>query len=244
MRSMLVMAMCVVLVLLGVAAVVKWGGLSIARSQLTARDGDAHDQWLALRTYAPIALVSGAGAGLLAAGAGGRIVMRVLAITSPDTAEGQLTEAEATIGDITFAGTLGLLGFTSLFLGVLTGVLYVLLCRWLPTGRLGGLIFGGLLLVLAGTRVEPLRAGNFDFNLVGPRWLAVLCFTGIILFHGMVVAAIAGRLSHARPLSTPWPASHTAGRRWSNAGQVALVVVVLIALPGFVRAILDILRLA
>ena len=139
---MLVIAMCVVLALLGVAAVVRWGGLSLARSQLTARDGGAHDQRLALRTYALIALVSGAGGGLLAAGAGGRIVMRVLTITSPNTAEGQLTEAEATIGDITFAGTLGLLGFTSLFLGVLTGVLYLLLCRWLPTGRLGGLIFG------------------------------------------------------------------------------------------------------
>jgi hypothetical protein len=241
---MLVIATCVVLLLLGVAAVVMWGGLSLARIQRPARDGGAHDLGLRFRRYALIGVVSGAGGGLLAAGAGGRIVMRVLAITSPDTADGQLTEAEATIGDITFAGTLALLGFTSLFLGVLTGALYLLLCSWLPTGRFGGLIFGGLLLVLAGTRVDPLRAGNFDFNLVGPRWLAVLGFTGIILFHGMVVAAIAARLSHARPLPTWQRASHTAGRRWSIAGQVALVVVVLIALPGFVRAILDILRLA
>ena len=241
---MLVIAMCVGLVLLGVAAVVKWGGLSIARSQLTARDGGAQDRRLRLGTYALIALVSGAGGGLLAAGAGGRIVMRVLAITSPDSADGQLTEAEAVIGDISFAGTLGLLGFTSLVLGVLTGALYLLLCRWLPAGRLGGLVFGGLLLVLAGTRIEPLRAGNFDFNLVGPRWLAVLSFVWIVLFHGMIVAAIAGRLSHTRPLPGLRPASDIAGKRWSIAGRMALVVVVLIAVPGFVRAILDILRLA
>lgn len=241
---MLVIATCVVLMLGGVAAVVLWGGLSLARSLGTALDNGAHDQGPGLRTYALMALVSGAGAGLLAAGAGGRLVMRVLAITSPDTAAGQLTEGGATIGEITFAGTLDFLGFAALFVGVPTGVLYLLLCRWLPTGRLGGVSFGGLLLVLAGTRVEPLRAGNFDFNLVGPRWLAVLCFTGIVLFHGMVVAAIAARLSHARPLPARRPASHTAGRRWSITGQVGLVVVVLVALPGFVRAILDILRLA
>ena len=34
-----------------------------------------------------------------------------------------------------------------------------------------------MLLVLAGSRIEPLRADNFDVNLVGPGWLAVLLFT-------------------------------------------------------------------
>jgi hypothetical protein len=45
--------------------------------------------------------------------------------------------------------------------------------RWLPAGWVGGLASGVLLLVVAGTRLEPLRRGNPDFDLVGPGWLSV-----------------------------------------------------------------------
>jgi hypothetical protein len=91
-----------------------------------------------------------------------------------------------------------------LFGGVLAGLLsaaaYLLLRRWLPAGRAGGLVFGALLLVVAGTRVDPLRDNNPDFSLVGPPWLAVAAFLALGLFHGMVVVALAGRYSRALPL--------------------------------------------
>jgi hypothetical protein len=75
----------------------------------------------------------------------------------------------------------------------------------LPAGRAGGLAFGALLLVVAGTRLEPLRGSNPDFNLVGPGWVSVAAFTVLVAFHGMLVAALAGRLSRAVPLLAARP---------------------------------------
>src|SRR6266704_1841060 len=81
----------------------------------------------------------------------------------------------------------------------------LLLRRWLPAGRAGGLAYGALLLVAAGTRLEPLRRGNPDFDLVGPGWVAVAAFAALVVFHGMLIAALAGRLSRAVPLLAARP---------------------------------------
>ena len=151
--------------------------------------------------------------------------------------------------------------------------------RWLPGGRLGGLTYGVLLLVLAGTRLEPLRADNPDFDIVGPGWLSVVVFTAVVIGHGMLVAALAGRFSRALPLlsrrrramlfHTPIlllvPAAGVllvvivvgliavlAGRarplveglRSDTAamgGRVILAALALLALPGFVSSVADIL---
>ena len=72
--------------------------------------------------------------------------------------------------------------------------------RWLPDGRLGGLAFGVLLLLVAATRLEPLRKDNPDFDLVGPSWLALLAFSAVVLAHGMLVAAFASRYASTLPL--------------------------------------------
>ena len=50
---------------------------------------------------------------------------------------------------------------------------------------------GVLLLVLAATRIEPLRSDSVDFLLLDPAWLAVLGFGVLALFQGMLVAALA-----------------------------------------------------
>src|SRR5215218_203891 len=75
----------------------------------------------------------------------------------------------------------------------------------LIAGRAGGLAFGALLLVVAGTRLEPLRRSNPDFDLVGPGWVSVAAFTVLVVFHGALVAALAGRLSRAVPLLAARP---------------------------------------
>ena len=149
--------------------------------------------------YVTVALVSGLGAGILAAGAGGRLVMRLLAVTAGPDAQGRITEANEVVGRITADGTLGFVVFNGLPIGLLSAALYLLLRRWLPAGRTGGLAVGVLLLLVAGTRIDPLRANNPDFSLVGPAWLAVAAFVALGLLHGMVVAALAGRYSRALP---------------------------------------------
>jgi hypothetical protein len=95
--------------------------------------------------------------------------------------------------------------FTGLFFGPVSAAGYLLVRRWLPAGRAAGLAYGGLLLVVAGTRVEPLRRGNPDFDLVGPGWVAVAAFATLVVFYGMLVAALAGRLSRAVPLLAARP---------------------------------------
>jgi hypothetical protein len=121
--------------------------------------------------------------------------MRLLAVTAGDQAQGQLTEAEEVVGRISTGGTIGFVVFTALFFGLATGIVYILVRRWLPAGRLGGLAFGALLLVLVGSRIEPLRADNPDFDLVGPSWVALAAFGALVVTHGMLVAALAARYS-------------------------------------------------
>jgi hypothetical protein len=58
--------------------------------------------------------------------------------------------------------------YTGLFFGLASGLVFLLVHRWLPAGWVGGLAYGVLLLVVAGTRLEPLGRDNPDFDLVGP----------------------------------------------------------------------------
>jgi len=178
-------------------------------------------------SYIGASLAAGVAAGVLAAGAGGRLVMRVLAVTSPD-AHGSLTEAGEKIGEITLGGTLGFIFFTGVPAGFLSGALYALVAPVLPRGRAGGVVLGVLLLVLAATRIEPLRSDSVDFLLLDPAWLAVLGFSVLALFQGMLVAALA-------------PAPPAVGSRVLRLGRIAVAVVTLAALPGFLSAVDELL---
>jgi hypothetical protein len=202
-----VIVVCVLVVLAGLVAVVRWGGLTVepphAPAAEAAAPGEPPPVEQVVRRYlwdVNLAMAAGIGAGVVAAGAGGRLVMRLLAVTAGDDAQGRVTEADQVVGQITAGGTVGFIVFTALFFGAATGGGYLLVRRWLPAGRAGGLAYGALLLVLAGTRLEPLRQGNLDFDLVGPGWVSVVAFTALVLFHGMLVAALAGRVSRAVPL--------------------------------------------
>lgn len=234
---MWVMVVCIVLVLAGLVAVVRWGGLAV---ELPPAPGpgptyptDPPPVGLVVRRYlwyVAVAMASGATAGILAAGAGGRLVMRLLAVTAGADAQGRITEAEEIVGRITVDGTLGFVVFTGLFLGLPSATGYLLVRRWLPGGRAAGLVYGALLLVLAGTRLEPLRRGNPDFDLVGPGWVSVIAFSALVLLHGALVAAMAGRLSRAVPLLTAQPRT-----------IAAYVPLLLLALPGPLVAVVLIL---
>lgn len=120
-------------------------------------------------------------------------------MTSPDSAQGRLTETQANVGFPTLEGSLALFFFAGLPAGYLIAILYVVLHRWLPAGRLAGPLLGILLLIWLGALLDPLRADNIDFNIVGPGWLAVALFTGLSILS--VAAAAAGWWSERLP---PW----------------------------------------
>ena len=205
-----VIVLCIVMVAAGLLAIARWGAMAVQPPPTPAGYEPGPDGrppvGLVVRRYLwylTLAVSAGAGAGLLAAGAGGRLVMRLLAVTAGPGAQGRITEADQVVGRISVDGTLGFIIFTGLLFGAASGAAYLLLRRWLPAGRAGGAAFGALLLVLAGARLEPLRPGNPDFDLVGPGWVSVVAFAALVLFHGMLVAALAGRLSRSIPLLAP-----------------------------------------
>src|SRR6266704_1545151 len=142
--AMWVIVVCIALVFVGLVAVVRWGGLAVEPPPTPAQDAPGPTGTppvsLVVRRYLwylAVAAVSGAAAGILAAGAGGRLVMRLLAVTAGADAQGRITEAEEVVGRITVDGTLGFVVFTGLFFGTVSGAAYLLLRRWLPAGRAG-----------------------------------------------------------------------------------------------------------
>jgi hypothetical protein len=220
-----VVVVCAVLMALGAVAAARWGHLAVT-APWTAVPGSAPPDLKASAQrflwYLDLVVVSGLASGFVAAGAGGRLVMRLLAVTAGDQAQGRITEAEEVVGRITVGGTIGFIIFVGLFGGLVIGGLYMLLRRWFPPARLGAMAFGAFLLLVFATRIEPLRADNPDFGLVGPGWLALVTFSALALFHALVLAAIAGRLSPSLPLLS---------RRWRTVAAYLPLLLLLFTGP-------------
>lgn len=152
--------------------------------------------------YAALALTGGVIAGVLVIGAGGRLAMRLLAVTAGDGAQGQLTEADEIVGRISVDGTIGFILFNGIFGGIVFSWPYLIMRRFLPPGPLGGAAFGLGLLVVLGTTIDPLRPENPDFDIVGPGWVAVVAFSALAVAFGVALSAVMARLSQWLPLVT------------------------------------------
>jgi hypothetical protein len=219
-----------VLLVVGIVLTIWWGGTTYEPWEPAGSDDPDHRPSLtssALRYLrgVGVALVGGFWAGLLVTGPAIRLIMRLLAATAGDGAQGAITEAEEVVGRINVDGTIGLLLFGGVLPGLLSGGIYVVVRRWLPAGRLGGVAFGALHLVVAATRIDPLRPDNPDFDLVGPGWLSVTTFALAAVLHGMAVVAIANRYSATLP-----PRTRTRAH-WVRA-VAPLVIPVLLLVPG------------
>ena len=217
---MVVILVCVAMVLLALVLIARWGGRPFLAETY---DGDSVPPGWTARTYARrLVIVVGTAwiAGITMAGAGGRLIMRLLAVTAGDDAQGLVTEAEQRVGEISVGGTIGLVMFSGLFSGLLAASLYVLLRRWLPAGWLGGTALGFGLLVVLAPLADPLRRDNPDFDIVGPGWLALATFSLLAIGQGLATVAVAARLSSAVP-------------RWDGSKRAAAAhAPVLILLPA------------
>ena len=149
----------------------------------------------------------GIAAGLLIAGIGSLLIMRILAMVNGENA-GVMTGNGNIAGEITVGGTLGLIIGVGLGSGVIGGFGYVIIRRWLPSGRLlKGVTFGLIVLCFSGINPEPLaplfEPDNVDFELFGPGLLAVGLFALMILLFGVVASIFIERLDrHVPPLFT------------------------------------------
>lgn len=226
------------LLVVGITLTIRWGAAPY-RPWDPAPDGDEtpSPRTAALRYLRGVAvgLVGGFWAGALVTGPAIRLIMRLLAATAGDGAQGAITEAEEVVGEISVDGTIGLYLFGGVLPGLLSGAIYVACRRWLPAGRLGGLAFGALHLVVAATRIDPLRPDNPDFDLVGPGWLALATFALATILHGMAVVAIANRFSGRFPAAATAATASTPSRvptRERVRAALPLVLPALLLIPA------------
>ena len=136
-------------------------------------------------------LAAGLAVGLVVAGLGSRLVMRILALVDED-ARGIITENGNIVGEITFEGTMGLIVFVGLPTGFVAGMIVFAVRRWLPTRfAWRGLALSVVLLGLLGGTV--IDADNFDFLFLDPAGLAVALFGLLFFATGYALAPLADR---------------------------------------------------
>jgi hypothetical protein len=164
------------------------------------------------------AVVAGALCGLISAGIGSRVVMRIITLLNEDR-DGVMTDASATVGDVSLSGTLGLLLLGTVF-GVLGGLLYLGVRRWLWVPKAWrGLAFGVLTMVTVG---QPLfDPANVDFQIFEPVLVVLGLFAMLFLVNGLLLAPLMGRI-HPEPTYA----------ESSRVPKIAGVVLALAALAG------------
>ena len=249
-----VIAACIVAMVVGALLALRWGHLDVvppwraAAGGADAADPDAPDDGEDVEPaerirralwFAAVYVYAAVASGLLVLGPGGRLVMRLLAVTADEQAQGRRTEAEEIVGVITTDGTIGFVVFVGLFGAVILAVLFVLLRKWLPPRRWGALCVGVVFAVLFSTRLEPLRPLNADFVLVGPPWLAVTSFLAVGALTLLTMAAVAGRVSRVLPLVGARPATLAPYGALVVLGPAATVVLPAVVLTGVGIALLQ-----
>ena len=117
--------------------------------------------------------------------------MRLLALADPDAA-GTITENGNVVGEITLGGTLALLVFVGIPLGLAAGLIVFVVRRWLPEGQPWRVLaFSAVLLALLGrTVIDP---HNIDFRLLSPTGLAIALFGLLFVVAGFWLPPLADR---------------------------------------------------
>jgi hypothetical protein len=179
----------------------------------------------ALRTFAVTAIAGGV-SGFLAGGIGGRLAMRLLALTSPDIAQGRLTDDAARVGAFTLGGSFGLalaLGMA----GAILGMGYLLVRRVLPESRTARIARTTLLTASVGGAVLIHDHPSFDYSILAPAWLAVVLFIGIPGLYGAALAFLVERYVAPDPPRFPGPMSRLwHARAVTRLGSAAYWIVV------------------
>jgi hypothetical protein len=141
--------------------------------------------------------VAGLIAGVLVAGVGGRLVMRLAALLVPEAA-GRFTENGNRIGDITLGGTFALILFVGLFVGVVGGTVWVTVRPWLPeSAGLRALISVPIAIAL-GTK-GLVDGANPDFSIFGGSSVLVASLVTLVALFGPILVLAESWLDERLP---------------------------------------------
>ncbi|MDQ3655633.1 MAG: hypothetical protein M3457_11210 [Chloroflexota bacterium] len=166
--------------------------------------------WLGIYRLLAIAVIAGFSAGLLT-GLWTRLAMRIAGELTADRNRGLLTENDAVVGELTIDGTISL-ALTGAFAGLVGGLLYIAIRRWLPAHPgLRAIGFGGLLFAVFGFIV--MDEHNPDYQRFGPVWLNMGTFSLSYLIFGVLASVFVEGLDRSVPVPQARPGSAT-GKRW------------------------------
>ena len=133
--------------------------------------------------------------------------MRIIGATSDEAAaQRRLTEAGEVVGVVTGGGT-AFFVFFSAGIGLLGGLGYFLLRPWLPDrSAVAGLVAAGIGAGLLARPTDLLNPESIDFEILGPRWLAValalLIVVGLGVLGGVLIDSFTQRWPSPAPTVT------------------------------------------
>ncbi|MDH5371440.1 MAG: hypothetical protein OEX97_00685 [Acidimicrobiia bacterium] len=144
--------------------------------------------------------LAGLVAGLLVGGVGGRLFMRIAGAVASDSAQGATTEAGFTVGEVTLGGSLGLVIFIGILVGVVGAVLYLIFQPWLAwAGRWRGVVYGLLLFAAGSAMSDVMNPDNIDFFILGNEVLVVGMILALFVGFGVFMEWMFGILARRLP---------------------------------------------
>lgn len=141
--------------------------------------------------------IAGIIVGFFVAGFGGRLVMRYATILHEGSV-GVFTENGEVIGHISLNGTLALMTFGGLAMGLLAGTIWVIVSPWIPGRGLARALVTALAAIALGT--PPLvQRTNPDFVVLGNDPVVVVMLVGLVGLVGFSIALVDGALDARLP---------------------------------------------
>jgi hypothetical protein len=141
--------------------------------------------------------IAGIVVGILVGGLGGRLVMRLATILHEDRV-GLGTENGEVIGAITVDGTIALMIFGGLGMGLLAGTIWVIVGPWIPGRGLGRAVATAVAAIALGTP-SLIERTNPDFAVLGRDPLVVALLVALVGAFGFAIAIVDGALDGRLP---------------------------------------------
>ena len=134
--------------------------------------------------------------GILVAGVGGRVVMRLAALLVPEAA-GQFTENGNRIGEITAGGSFALI-LVGVFFGLAGAVVWVVVSPWIPAGGRTRAVLA-MPIAVALTGLSLVQADNPDFRVLRHDAATVALLLALVALAGLTIAAFDAWLDRRLP---------------------------------------------
>lgn len=126
--------------------------------------------------------------GYVVAGLGGRVVMRLATILHEETV-GRITEADEVIGRITLNGTLALMFFSGLGMGLVAGTIWVIVSPWIGARGLTRALVTAVAAIALGTP-SLVQSTNPDFFILSHDPLVIALLIGLVGLVGFSIPLV------------------------------------------------------